>query len=69
MFMPFKALLHEVDQLNNVSERLEGLADQHPFVTEALTAISRSVRNIASVLEVLVAIRAGNRSEGDPMPA
>jgi hypothetical protein len=34
--MLFEAILHEVDQLHNVSTRLEGLAEQHPPVSEAL---------------------------------
>jgi hypothetical protein len=28
--MVFEAILDEVDQLHNVSKRLEGLAEQHP---------------------------------------
>jgi len=28
--LPFKAILLEVDHLNGVSARLEGLAEQHP---------------------------------------
>ena len=34
--MAFEAILHEVDQLHNVSTRLEGLAEQHPPVSERL---------------------------------
>jgi hypothetical protein len=34
--MAFEAILDEVDQLHNVSTRLEGLAEQHPPVEEAL---------------------------------
>jgi hypothetical protein len=55
--MPFQAILHEVDQLQNVSTRLEGLADQHPLVSEPLTRIAVSVRNTATLLEVLVATK------------
>jgi hypothetical protein len=51
------AILHEVQQLYNVSDRLDSLADQHPFVAEALVTISGSVRNTATLLEVLVATR------------
>ena len=32
--MPFEAILDEVDQLHNVSTRLEGLAEQHAPITE-----------------------------------
>ena len=52
--MAFEALLAEAEQLHNVSNRLEALADQHPPVSEALMTISGSVRNTATVLEVLV---------------
>ena len=55
--MPFEAILHEVDQLHNVSTRLEGLAGQHPPVSEALITIAGNVRNTATVLAVLVATR------------
>jgi hypothetical protein len=52
--MAFEAILAEVEQLHNVSDRLEALADEHPPVSEALMMISGSVRNTATVLEVLV---------------
>ena len=52
--MPLEAILHEVDQLNNVSVRLEVLAERHPPVSEALLTIAGNVRNSATVLAVLV---------------
>jgi hypothetical protein len=52
-----EAILTEVDQLQAVSTRLHGLAEQYPSVTEALMTIAGSVGNVASVLGVLVAIR------------
>jgi hypothetical protein len=52
-----EAILTEVDQLQGVSTRLDRLAEQHPSVTDALMTIAGSVRNVASVLGVLVAIR------------
>jgi hypothetical protein len=55
--MAFEAILDEVDQLHSVSTRLEGLADQHTPITEALMKIAGSVRNTASLLEVLVATK------------
>jgi hypothetical protein len=55
--MPFEAILNEVDQLHNVSTRLEGLADQHPPVSEALMMIAGNVRNTATILAVLVATK------------
>ncbi len=55
--MDSNAILHEVQQLYNVSERLDSLAGQHPLVSEALITISGSVRSTATVLEVLVATK------------
>jgi hypothetical protein len=52
--MHSNAILHEVQQLYNVSDRLDSLAGQHPLVSEALITISGSVRSTATVLEVLV---------------
>jgi hypothetical protein len=34
--MDSNAILHEVQQLYNVSDRLDSLAGQHPLVSEAL---------------------------------
>jgi hypothetical protein len=50
-------LPHEVQQLYNVSDRLDSLAEQHPLVSDALITISGSVRNTATLLEVLVAMK------------
>ena len=55
--MPFQAILDEVDQLQSVSTRLEGLAEDHPPVSEALVIIAGSVRNTATILAVLVATK------------
>ena len=63
------AILHEVQQLYKVSERLDSLAEQHPLVSEALITISGSVRNTATVLEVLVAIRIAPITGLDPASA
>ncbi len=52
--MPFAAILREVEQLNNVSTRLAGLADQHLPISEALLTIAGTVRDTATVLAVLV---------------
>jgi len=51
------AILHEVQQLYNISDRLDGLAEKHPRMAEALLGISGSVRNTATLLEVLVATK------------
>jgi hypothetical protein len=55
--MPPTAILYEIQKLYDVSDRLESLAEQHPFVSEALITISGSVRNTATLLEVLVATK------------
>jgi hypothetical protein len=55
--MLFEAILHEVDQLHNVSTRLEGLAENHPPVAEALITIAGNVRNTATILAVVVATK------------
>jgi hypothetical protein len=59
-------LLHEVQQLHNVSDRLDLLAEEHPFVSEALISISGSVRNTATLLEVLVVMKIVPLSGLDP---
>jgi len=59
--MPFEAVQREVDQLNNVSTRLDRLTEQHPPMSEALTTISGNVRNTATALAVLVVAK-------DPKP-
>ena len=63
------AILHEVQQLYNVSDRLDSLAEQHPLVSEALITISGSVRNTATLLEVLVAMKITPVSGLDPANA
>jgi hypothetical protein len=55
--MPLEAILREVRQLHNVSTRLEALAEQHPRMSEGLITIAESVRNAASILELLVATK------------
>jgi hypothetical protein len=67
--MHSNAILHEVQQLYNVSDRLDSLAEQHPLVSEALITISGSVRNTATLLEVLVATKMGSLSGFDPASA
>jgi len=55
--MGFEAILKEVDDLQGVSARLEGLAEQYPPVTEALMTLSGNVLNTATVLAVVAAIK------------
>ena len=51
------AILQEVRHLYSVSDRLDSLAEGHPMLSEALLIISGSVRNTATLLEVLVATK------------
>ena len=67
--MPSTAILHEVQRLYGVSDRLDLLAEQHPLVSEALINISGSVRNTATLLEVLVATKMVPLSGLDPANA
>ena len=67
--MPSTAILHEVQRLYGVSDRLDALADQHPIVSEGLLSISVSVRNTATLLEVLVAMKMAPISGVDPANA
>jgi len=57
--MPSSAILQQAQQLHLVGARLDSLAEQHPVVSEALLIISGSVRNTATLLEVLVATKMG----------
>jgi len=53
----FEAILNEIDDLQGVSARLQGLADQYPPASEALMTISENVLNTATVLAVVAAIK------------
>lgn len=63
--MTASTILLEVKNLHGVSTRLDSLADQYPVVTEGLLAISASVRNNATLLEVLVATKMSSGSAMD----
>jgi hypothetical protein len=67
--MPSDAILQVAQQLHNVSERLDSLADEHPVVSEALITISGTVRQTATLLEVLVVTKMGPLSGSDPANA
>ena len=67
--MPSTAILCEVQHLYGVSDRLDSLADEHPVVSEALLVISGSVRNTATLLEVLVATKIAPLTGFDPASA
>jgi hypothetical protein len=59
-------ILHEVQQLYDVSDRLDSLAEQHALVSDALITVSGSVRNTATLLEVLVAMKIAPIPGSDP---
>ena len=67
--MHLNAILDEVQQLYNMSDRLDTLAEQHPLVSEALITISGSLRNTATLLEVLVVTKIAALSGLDPANA
>jgi hypothetical protein len=57
--MPVHEIQQEAGKLLKVSETLDKLARQHTSVAEALAILAGSVRNSATLLEVLVAVRLG----------
>jgi hypothetical protein len=67
--MPSTAILREAQKLYAIGDRLDSLADQHPLVSEALMAISGSIRSNATLLEVLVVTKIGPPSGSDPTNA
>ena len=67
--MDSHAILHEVQQLYSISDRLDVLAEKHPLMGEALLGISGSVRNTATLLEVLVATKMPPITGADPANA
>jgi hypothetical protein len=58
--MSFESIMAEVDQLNRAGDRIEGLAEHHPPVSEALISIAGNVRTTATVLAVLVETKLRN---------
>jgi hypothetical protein len=50
-------ILNEAQRLNDVSDRLDSLAEQHPKASDALASIARGIRDSAVLLEVLVATK------------
>jgi hypothetical protein len=55
--MPANEILQEAKKLHKVSDSLDVLAEQHAPVAEALSILSGSVRNSATLLEVVVALK------------
>ncbi|MGA9246036.1 MAG: hypothetical protein WBW03_29145 [Silvibacterium sp.] len=62
-------ILHEAQQLHSVSDRLDLLADEQRPLSEALITISGSVRQTATLLEVLVVTKMGPVSGPGPANA
>jgi len=66
--MAFDAILNEVEQLNLAGDRIEGLAEHHPPVSEALISIAGNVRSAATVLAVLVETKLRGRYGRTSLP-
>ena len=50
-------ILNEAQNLSSLSDRLDSLADENPVVSEALLVIAGTIRDSATLLEVLVATK------------
>ena len=57
--MPATQILQEARKLHQLSESLDTLAEQHAPLAEALTILAGTVRNSATLLEVLVTLKLG----------
>jgi len=66
--MAFEAILDEVDQLNLAGDRIEGLAEHHLPVSEALISIAGNVRSTATVLALLVETKLRRRDDRISLP-
>jgi hypothetical protein len=58
--MSAEALQCEIRRLVEICEKLDSLANAHPFVGETLLGIAGSLRNSATLLELLVATKFSN---------
>ena len=58
--MSAEALQCEIERLTEVCEQLDALANQHPSVGDVLLSIAGSVRNSATLLELLLATKFSN---------
>jgi hypothetical protein len=57
--MPANAILQKAKKLHNVSDSLDVLTMQHAPISEVLTILAGTVRNSATMLEVLVTLKLG----------
>jgi hypothetical protein len=55
--MPANEILQEARKLHRVSDSLDILAEQNMTISEELMVLSGSVRNSATLLEVLVTLK------------
>lgn len=55
--MPATEILKEASKLHKVSDSLDVLAELNAPISEALSILSGSVRNSATLLEILVALK------------
>jgi hypothetical protein len=70
MAAAFEDLLHEIDRLRKVSDRIEFLVDKHPSMEDGLLSAVGNIRSIATVLDIFTLIRskAGGSQEDEPDP-
>jgi hypothetical protein len=68
MAAAFEDLLLEIDQLRNVSERIQKLADNHPGMEQGLYSAAGNIRGIATVLDVFTLIRSKAGGPRDEVP-
>ena len=68
MAAAFGDLLLEIDQLRNVSERIQKLADNHPGMEQGLYSAAGNIRGIATVLDVFTLIRSKAGGPRDEVP-
>jgi hypothetical protein len=61
---PFKDISLEADQLRQVSERLESLADKYTDIDEVM-GVAGNIRNIATVLDVFTLVRSKGGASAD----
>ena len=55
--MPANEILDEAEKLHQVGDSLQGLAQSHPRVENALNIISGNVHSSANLLEIVVAMK------------
>jgi hypothetical protein len=58
--MSAEALQSEIKHLTEICEELDSLANEHPFVGEALLGIAGSLRNSTTLLQLLVVTKFSN---------